>query len=149
MYKIAEGAFVTAERVGGIEVHLTLAADRTEVPLVEGKGLSEGCSAAAAGIGGLQALRKIETGEADWNPREPAKRLLAKSTLIWENQVEESRGKLLGAGQNRPPAPRERRKEMCSRETREDSPPLNQEYTIGSTTFFRKPPENCPRRRTE
>jgi hypothetical protein len=133
MNQIAEGAFITAERVGCIEIHLTLAADRTEVPLIQGKGFYKRCSAAAAGVGGVQTLRQLETGGTDRDARDSAKGQLTEPAFIRKNEIEKTSGQRLDTGQQRPPAPSERRHEMCSRETREGSPPLKHEYTTSSS----------------
>ena len=57
MDELLERTLVTAERVGGIEVRQTLAADRTEVVLVKRIVIREGSSAGAAEKFGLKRLR--------------------------------------------------------------------------------------------
>jgi hypothetical protein len=99
MNEIAEGAFITAERVGCIEVHLTLAADRTEVSLIQGKGFDKGRSAAATRVGGLQRLGQTETGGTDRDARNTAEGQLTEPAFIGEKKIEKTRGQRLDTGQ--------------------------------------------------
>jgi hypothetical protein len=132
MNEITEGAFITAERVGCIEVHLTLAADRTEVPLIQRKGFDKRCSATAAKVGGVKRLGQIQTGGTNRDTRNTTERQLTEPAFIGKNQIEKTSGQRLDTGQQCPTAPSERRQQMCSRGTREGSPPLKHEYTTSS-----------------
>jgi len=58
MNELTEGTFVTAVRVGGIEVHLALAADGTQAVFIERIRIDKRSAAGTAKEVGLQRLRE-------------------------------------------------------------------------------------------
>jgi hypothetical protein len=97
--------------------------------LIQREGVYKGSPAGSAEELGYKRLRLGEAGTANGNARYILQRLLANPALVWKDNVEKSLGKRLNAGSQGflPPA------SWCyygaSRETREDTPPLNREYT--------------------
>jgi hypothetical protein len=129
MYQLAEGTFITAERVHGVKIHQALPADGTEVMLIQWIGVYERSSASSTEVLCFEWLGEGKAGRTDWDARYILERLLAQAAFIRKDEIEKSCGKAYKSEENPVGQPVLMRYDGASRETREDTPPLNGEYT--------------------
>src|SRR5437763_1774656 len=101
MDQLPEGTFITAERVGEIEVHLTLPADRTKVVFVQWIRIYKGRPAGSAEEFSPQGLRRGKAIGTDRDPRDLGQRFRTDAALIRENYVKKCRRNASDAGPER------------------------------------------------
>ena len=95
MDELLERTFIAAERIGSIKVRQPLAADRTEVILVQRIVIREGRPAGATEEFGLQRRGQGEAGRADGNTRKITEAFLAKTTIVRKHEIKKIRRKAL------------------------------------------------------
>ncbi len=92
MDETAERTFITAERISRIKVRQALAAGATEAVLIEWIRIHERSSTSRTEKLGKKRNRKGQAGSADGYARDASERLLTKSALVGENEIEKSGG---------------------------------------------------------
>lgn len=107
-----------------------LAASCTEILLIQGITIGKRCSATSAEEFGLQRYGKAQTGWADRNTGKILQRLAAEPAFVGKNQVKKLRGNGFDAGEQCLWQAAIFKYDGASLETREDTPPLTEEYTI-------------------
>ncbi|MBV9085038.1 MAG: hypothetical protein JOZ62_20360 [Acidobacteriaceae bacterium] len=89
MNQFLQNTFIAAERVDTIEVGQTLAADTTEVELIQGIVIREGSTASSAEEFSAKRLGNGKAGWTNGDARKITQRALADSAIVRKDDIEQ------------------------------------------------------------